>query len=179
MKKIKLITLLVAIICGVTIISAITTLSVTVENALASIDGKYTKVATYDPTATPAWQLYIVGESGNDLTEIDSSKGYWIYINDTNPVTLSVVGTMSSETQIQLSQGWNIIGYPSLINRSVQDALSTIDGNYTKVAAYNPAATPAWQLYIVGESGNDLTELSSGFGYWIYMTNEDTLIISG
>ena len=47
------------------------------------------------------------------------------------------------------------------------------------MAAYNPAATPAWQLYIVGESGNDLTELSSGFGYWIYMTNEDTLIISG
>jgi hypothetical protein len=78
---------------------------------------------------------------------------------------------------LQLSPGWNMISLPiEPNNNGIDKVLSGIEGKYMAVHAYDGSN---YQSYIPGASGNTLSTMSAGTGYWIFMTAAATLEIKG
>jgi hypothetical protein len=74
-----------------------------------------------------------------------------------------VVGKVPSSTQISLNTGWNLVSYPSLIDRTVSDALSSIAGKYNAVYFYDTVIDREVKL-----TNGDY--MHPGLGYWIHAT---------
>jgi hypothetical protein len=148
----------------------------TLGKVLDSIGGNYKSVQWYDITDLgDLWKHNLVGKPiGNDLSEINHKMGIWIYMNLAD--TLYVQGELSAVTDIQLYTGWNLVGYPSLKTRTVVDALSSIAGKYDAVWSYNASdSSDPWKSELDG----DLTDMSPGSGYWIYVTEGCIWTIEG
>ena len=152
--------------------------STAIQDVLAPIAGKYTKVFAYD-NATKSWKSYDVSVPSwaNTLQNLDPSMGFWIYMNQ--PATLPVTGTLPSSTSIPLYTGANLVGFPRANSQPIADALASIDGKYTKVFEYD-AGTSSWRSYDVSipSWANTLQELRPGYGYWIYVNQNCTLTVS-
>jgi len=108
---------------------------------------------------------------------MEAGKGYWIMMISDD--TLFISGTVPESTDINLKIGWNLIGYNSLDNQPIAEALSSISGNYTIGWAYDASDTADhWKKYDPGAPfGNDLANMEAGKGYWIMMTTDDILEI--
>ena len=108
--------------------------------------------------------------------------GFWIFMNQ--EATLTVIGMQPTITQIDLSitaGGWNLMGFPALQTADLPDILSTIEGDYTLIYAYNAADTgDPWKVYDIDAPiwSNDLTEMAPGWGYWIFVTDNTSLAVS-
>jgi len=150
-----------------------------VNSVLSPINGNYSIVWAYDASDTADhWKKYDPATPfGNDLITMESSNGYWIMM--TSYDTLNISGTMPEPTDIELWSGWNLLGYNSLNPQTITDALSSIDGNYSIIWAYNASdSTDYWKKYDSDTPfGNDLANMEPGKGYWIMMTNDDILEI--
>jgi hypothetical protein len=78
---------------------------------------------------------------------------------------------------LSLAKGWNLASLPLVPGNTSPSALfSSIAGKYSAVYAYTGQG---YQTFIPGESGNDLTSINAGKGYWIYMEDAATLSIEG
>ena len=77
-----------------------------------------------------------------------------------------------------LASGWNLISLPAQpADSSIASVLSSIAGSYQVVWAYNGQA---WQVYDPSDpGGSTLTTMQAGNGYWIKMTEKNTLPVSG
>jgi len=153
-----------------------------VGTVLSSISGNYDLVYAYDgcDTADP-WKKRDVNAPpyANDLTNLDEKMGIWIRVTDTS--TLSVSGQVPTGSDIQLCEGWNLVGYPSTQAKSITDALSSIEGKYTLVYAYDALDTAdPWKKYDVTAPpyANDLTEMQPGLAYWIKVSEDCVLTVS-
>ncbi len=137
------------------------------ENVLSSLIGDYDAVQTYNSSdSNDYWKHYHVAKPNymNDLHELENNLGFWIHINNLNGADFLVNGTMPSSPQsILLSRGWNLVGYPSFMKRSRDDALNnlTFGMQIDQIQHYDS---------IDGEI-KDLDELGyfePGNGYWIH-----------
>jgi parallel beta-helix repeat protein len=150
-----------------------------VNSVLSPINGNYSIVWAYNASDTADhWKKYDpAAPFGNDLINMEPGKGYWIMM--TSDDTLNISGTMPASTDIELWSGWNLIGYNSLNPQPITDALSSINGNYSIIWAYNASdSTDHWKKYDPDTPfGNDLAVVEPGRGYWIMMTAEDILEI--
>ena len=94
-------------------------------------------------------------------------------------LSCSIAGAQSSGA-ITLSPGWNLVSLPlqqPANASSVASALSSISGAYEVVWAY---AGQSWQVYDPNDTaGSTLTTMQAGNGYWIKMTSQKTLSVSG
>ena len=149
-----------------------------IEVVLASIDGHYDLVYAWDATNTSDnWLKFDPGVPyGNSLDTLDETMGFWIHMTAAD--TLDVTGSVSEITPISLSDnagGWNLVGYPSAANSDLPDVLNGID--FTLVYAYHANdSTDPWKLFDIAapDWANDLTELSPGWGYWIWVNADET-----
>lgn len=153
--------------------------------ALASIDGSYNLVYSYqgcDSSAPPdPWKIFdpIAPPFVSDLASLSPRYGYWLSM--TAPATLTLLGARPQAVGIPLCIGWNLIGYPKINPVPIATALAGISGKYTLVYAYDAADTAdPWKKYDPKAPGpaNDLTEMGPWYGYWIYMTQAATLMVS-
>jgi hypothetical protein len=100
----------------------------------------------------------------------------------TNADTLDVVGTIPTVTSIALldnAGGWNLVAYPSEVNRPLPAALSNYGAgtDFTMVYTYHKSdAADPWKLFdrMGAPYANDLTELSPGWGYWVKVNADHT-----
>ena len=160
----------------------LTLASTNTETVLLPISGKYSKVYAYNSSdiADP-WKVYDLSLPPflNDLSEINNTKGLWLYA--TQNATWTVNGSWPSSTPIALKTGWNLVGYPGQTSKTVADALTSIAGKYTKVYTYNAFddADP-WKVYDVTLPPflNDLSQIQAGRAYWIYATQDCTLTVT-
>jgi RHS repeat-associated protein len=148
---------------------------------LASIEGSYNQVYAYDGCdAADPWKLYDPANlASSDLTKIDHRIGFWVDM--TLEGNLAVDGTAHTSTEIQLCEGWNLIGYPLDQSLPVRGALFSIEGKYQRVFAHDPLDTvDPWEVYDVDipDWANDLQIMDPGRGYWILATEDATLTIS-
>jgi len=106
-------------------------------------------------------------------TEIDYRRGYWIRLD--NDTILTVEGLEPENTLIPVYGGWNLIGYPSLALRPVNETLTDI--NYTVVLSYN---NQAWLYYAPTkpENMNSLNQMGPGYGYWVRFNEAGSLFMS-
>ena len=144
---------------------------------LAPITGKYDIIWEYNASdTTDHWKKYDPNAPfGNDLTNTEPGKGYWILI--TSDSTLPITGTVPESTDINLKTGWNLIGYNSLDSQPITDVLSSINDNYNIVWEYDASDTiDHWKKYDPNAPfGNDLVDMEPGKGYWILMNSDGTL----
>jgi hypothetical protein len=135
-----------------------------IGGVLSPIVGSYYVVYWYD-AGDGRWR-----NSNDDLTEIDHTMGLWIYMNTQDK--LITVGSLSNST-IHLTEGWNLVGYPSFFEKSVNDIksdLPSLDSMYRYNSSDN---SDHWKHHKEGKTlGNDLTTMKTGFGYWIYVTSD-------
>jgi hypothetical protein len=139
---------------------------VATELVLQSISGQYDYVQWYDASdPKDPWKHYVPGKPfGNDLGHIIPEMGILIFMkNDALYIHDNIVPpTGGPPVSINLLKGWNMVGYPSAITRTVDDAMGSI--NYDLVQTYD-AASGRWISWD-GSSG-DLINMELGRGYWI------------
>ncbi|UCE73637.1 MAG: hypothetical protein JSV56_11515, partial [Methanomassiliicoccales archaeon] len=105
----------------------------------------------------------------NDVIEINHKEAY--YIDMIIPKYLITVGRVADEVEIDIKSGWNLVGYPCLTEKTRDDALSSIDGNYNLVERYDTILDKEVRL-----GPDDIME--PGLGYWIHATDNCVLTMS-
>ena len=139
----------------------------TLDAAFQPIAGQYSSVWAYD-AENSKWERYVVGGPDflNSLETIEQGRGYWVQMADS--AILTVGGQRAVDEPIQLKLGWNLVGYNSATAQSLEDALSSVAGNYSSVWTYD-ATTGEWKRHVVGGPGflNNLETMEPGRGYWI------------
>ncbi|MFC1719099.1 hypothetical protein ACFL6S_35935 [Candidatus Poribacteria bacterium] len=146
------------------------------DSALASIQGEYSSIWAYD-AANGQWLSRVTDRPSflSNLDEVKSGAGYWVMMD--TPSSLSIQGERSA-ISIPLDTGWNLIGYDSLTTKTLEEALSSIAGNYESVWTYD-AVYGEWKRYVVDAQDplNDLEIIEPGKGYWINMSQPGMLIM--
>jgi hypothetical protein len=153
------------------------------EDVLAPISGKYDLVYAYqaDDPQDP-WKIYDPSAPGyvNDLVSMSESQGFWIHMTEAD--TLAIPGNPPTSTDIPLwitTGGWNLVGYPSAGAGTLPDVLRDhgVGDDFSLVYAYHADdVQDPWKLFDPNAPGyvNDLTEMTPGWGYWIYVTADHT-----
>jgi parallel beta-helix repeat protein len=122
----------------------------------------FDRVWTYDAKDSgDHWKEHSLVKMYNDLPTMDVFKGYWVHV--TTDCNLTVVGKVPIVTRIQHTAGWNLLGYPSFTNRTIELAL---DGKFWElVEGFDNTSSP-YHLRQLSE----LDLMTAGEGYWIYFS---------
>ncbi|MCK4900044.1 MAG: hypothetical protein KAS38_14790, partial [Anaerolineales bacterium] len=170
-----------ALITGWNLINlALTEGGATPDNVFTSIAGNYSVAYAWDNCEGGGeWLSYAPNNPLSDLDSIDPSMGVWLDMSNTD--TISLTGLHPITTTISLCTGWNLIGYPSVVTRPIEDVLEGISGKYDIVYAYDSSNPPnPWRTYNPNiPVGNSLTSMESWSGYWILMNQDAVLEIRG
>ncbi len=136
--------------------------SPSIASVLAPLAGKYSIVWAYK---NGTWQYYTPQSSpGSTLQTMDAGSAYWVKI--TSPAQLQVSGATASRN-VNLTSGWNFVGYSTASAQSAGAALASISGKYDIVWAYENGG---WKYCDPADpDGATLTQLQPGRGYWIKM----------
>jgi PKD repeat protein len=154
--------------------------STVITDVLSSIEGNYDLVYAWD-APSEQWLKYDPGVPyGDTLTNLDETMGFWIQM--TSADTLDVVGSVPTTTDINLysaGAGWNLVGYPSAVNRDLPGVLQDhgVGTDFSLVYAYHANdLADQWKLFdrTGPEYANDLTYLSPGWGYWVKVSADHT-----
>ena len=142
----------------------------TVANIMSSVSGSYDALYRYDASAH-GW----VPLSSSDT--MANGVGYFIHMTaaDTWTYTGSAYTNMDG---ISLQQGLNMVGWLNC-SKPIDDALSSIEGDYWYVARWN-ASSQSYETYnpVAPSVFNDFTTLERGEGYFISMKGAGTLTAS-
>jgi len=140
------------------------------SRVLGSIDGSYDSVQWYNPTdISDRWKHNKIGKPfGNDLYSINETMGFWIHITKPGETMLLYNGTQLTFNQtITLYEGWNMVGFPSISNKTRDAALNNLffDTEVDAIWTFD-AATQTWQEVGPGD------DFVIGRGYWVHVTQE-------
>jgi hypothetical protein len=95
--------------------------------------------------------------------------GFWINITESN-VNLTVYGNVSTSTSILLYAGWNLVGYPSLTEKTISESL--VGTGYDKsVEGFN--ATAPYRITTLADS----YMMTPGEGYWIHVPADTVWVV--
>jgi len=141
-----------------------TSLSSVLQTLKHDVAWHYDKFDLADP-----WKSYNPLKQFNDLTAINLTMAFWISVTESSNIT--VAGTVPSATNIFLKKGWNLVGYPSFIERNVSEALSGVI--YERIEGYDAMLPPQYLGFL---SDTDL--MSPCYGYWIKVASDTTWSIS-
>ena len=133
-----------------------------IDQALAPIMADVISVWAYD---NGSWLVYNPADPVNsDLVEVEPGQGLWV--NMSNNAQLTIPGEVPIGG-IDLSQGWNLIGFGSPSSQNIADAILSIEGDVVSVWAYQNGQ---WKVYDPqNPEYSDLTTMDPGYGYWINM----------
>lgn len=126
----------------------------------------------YDPIE--GWKKYVPGGSSNTLGDIRPYRGYWIRMN--RPRTLTVEGNVPERMAIDLKTGYNLIGYPSLEVKKINDTIEPIKDKVDIIWYYNTSGD-SWKKYVPGSLFNTLQYFEPGKAYWIRIKEPAILYI--
>jgi len=120
------------------------------------------------------WRSYSIYKppSVNNLPEVNNTMGLWIHITANGGDGYLSVGPATSPTltNIPLYSGWNLVGYPSFIQKSITDALIGT-GYDMPVEGFN--ATAPYRLTALLDS----YEMKPGEAYWIHVPADTVWIV--
>ena len=143
-----------------------------ITEVLSSINGSWTKVFYYDASDVYShWRLYSTTRPDiyNDLRYLDHEMGFWIYC--TRMDNLSISGCAPQQTVIELRSGWNMVGYPSMNEMTVAEALAGIQDPMLEVCDTH------YPYDLRDLAADDMME--PGKGYWVYVDSHVIWIIDG
>jgi hypothetical protein len=147
-----------------------------IEKVFSSINGNYDAIYGYN-NANPMdpWKAYYPYKPTNrsDLLKVNNRMGLWIHITNASGITISGNGSVPISTNIGLTRGWNLIGYPSVTNRTVNDLFIGISQSISHEAFRFDVSQP----HMLKKMAN--TEVfHMGLGYWVYVSSSCQLKIN-
>jgi len=142
-----------------------------IETVLNSIAGKWDCIQTYNPLSPEPWQTNNTNRPDqlNDFSTLNHKMGFWINITEPGGTILTISGYDPPSTSINLYAGWNLVGYPSLTNVTVANALWGTSAD--KVEVFDPA-----EPYRIKEVGPTYM-MKPGEGYWVHVPADTMWII--
>jgi hypothetical protein len=141
------------------------------DNVLQTINDTCKLALHYDASdgANP-WKDTRTG----DLVNINNTMGLWLYLNASD--YFITAGRVPTSTDIYLNEGWNLVGFPSFSNSSLDEALGGL--NWVAVRFYDPwdMKNDHWKQNSTEKPSltNDLHQMRTGCGYWIRVAEEAT-----
>jgi parallel beta-helix repeat protein len=108
------------------------------------------------------WKVFDKRKPYSKLPYVNYTMAFWVEVTADSYFT--VAGTVPQLTTISLHEGWNFVSYPSFVDRSVSDTLST---HYQTIETFDPT-DPPWLLKRLGDG--DL--MMAGEGYWIHVSQD-------
>jgi parallel beta-helix repeat protein len=126
----------------------------------------YDAVQWFDNTdPTDPWKHLKIGKSfGNDLFELNETMSFWIHITQPGDTIFLYNGTQPLVNQtIQLYEGWNMVGYPSLSNHNRSEGLNNLEfGLDVDAIQWYNTPTKTWHFM----DQDDV--FVPGRGYWMH-----------
>ncbi|MFZ2663906.1 MAG: hypothetical protein WAX66_00895, partial [Patescibacteria group bacterium] len=99
----------------------------------------------------------------SDLEAMKIGYGYWVKTTQQG-LKFQIQGQMVP-LPLNLSSGWNLIGFNSLQGILIEDFLTNIGGEVESMWGYKDED---WQFYDPQNPGfNDIVKMEPGMGYWI------------
>ncbi len=139
-------------------------------------------VYAHSPLADREYVEITIPEYGFIVVDVSVGGSFYLVDESENTVTPVIEHpTPIIQEQIGLKEGWNLISLPLYPeDTATLSVLDPILGSFNSVWTYN-SFTESWSRYIVNgpDASNDLTRMKPGIGYWINMTREETLEITG
>ncbi|MFQ5883852.1 MAG: Ig-like domain-containing protein [Thermoplasmata archaeon] len=134
----------------------VTPLDASVESVLQTLN--FDSVWYFD-SLNQSWKSYSKWKSySRQLEEILRTMGVWVNVTENS--NLTVAGVVLAQTTVQLSQGWNLVSFPSF-NSSYTVADLRAETGAIRVEGYSPSAP--YFLRVLG----DAEVLQAGYGYWM------------
>lgn len=97
----------------------------------------------------------------NTLKELNYSMGIWVYIDE--PKQINIIGSRKPYGQINLEEGWNLIGYPFDEPMSIEEFF----GN--DVLLVSEQLGDGWSEWFRDyPQFSTLESMKPGRGYWVY-----------
>ena len=106
----------------------------------------------------------------NTLNILESAQGYYMHLNQDAQITLRGRAVDLSQIAFSLTEGWNLISYPSLNAENIEIALSSISDYIIQVNSQTQGYNPSLPDFL-----NTLHQLTPGEGYWIKVSQNCTL----
>jgi hypothetical protein len=132
-----------------------------IGSIVAPVQSTITQVRTFDPVAG-TWPGYDPSKPVNSLSTVDHTMGMWAVSN--TDTYMDFTGTIPGVTvDIQLQMGWNLVGYPSMTDRTVADALSLI--TYDRIEGFDPTGPYYLREMTTGDW------MTAGQAYWIHVSS--------
>jgi len=130
---------------------------ITVNDSVSSLFNNHSKIFTY-----------IQGEwvELNNESIINGTLGIWIKM--LNNGTLTMNGTLPRNSLFMMKRGWNLIGYPSLMRKEVNETFNV--SQIESILMYNASDTEdKWKSYnaLKPDFFNTLEGMNFGYGYLI------------
>jgi parallel beta-helix repeat protein len=148
-------------------------LSVPTDSILESIAGKYDYIQAYNSSnPTSPWESFATFRpaSLNNLNSMNHLRSYWIHITEPG-LTLTVKGDkFGSALSIPLKAGWNLVGYPSLAQKPVSEALTGT--GYDSVEGFN-VSDPYRTSVLLGSY-----MMKPGEGYWVHVPADTVWVVN-
>ena len=98
----------------------------------------------------------------NTLDQLMDGAAYWVNFNAAASLNITAPSVDAAATTIDLSSGWNLVGYPCQNPNEVTSALNDIMTELVQVKNLSASYDPDLPDYM-----NTLDSLYSGSGYWI------------
>jgi hypothetical protein len=129
----------------------------------------YDKAWSYD-SFSQKWKWYMSFKTyRRDLWSVNHTVGLWI--NVTEESNLTVAGIVPITTDIHLSAGWNLVGFPSLNSSFTVSDLNAVIGA-TRVEGFDSLAPP---FYLRVQEDTEV--LQAGYGYWVRIESETVWVV--
>jgi parallel beta-helix repeat protein len=136
-------------------------------------DTTWDKVQWYDPLdTTDHWRSYCTCwmPQLNDLADVNHTMGVWLHVASAGDGCINVSGLQPSTISIPLYAGWNLVGYPSLIQKPVSEAL--VGTGYDSVEGFN-ASDPYRTSVLPGSYA-----MKPGEGYWVHVPFDTVWLVN-
>lgn len=109
----------------------------------------------------------------HDLQSLSRLKGYIVIVETGQNTLIDFDGFLASSSSIPVFEGNNLIGYPSLIEDTLPEALTTINDTFERVRYFNGSQYLEFNN-TNNASQNTLNNLTPTQGYWITMPASDS-----
>lgn len=134
--------------------------------------GQIAGMYAYVPSSADPWKVWnpqLPWWVVHDLDTVSRLQGYVIRISG-NGTIVNHTGFLAGTSNIPVVAGANLVGYPSVTNDTLPDALTTINGTFRSIRTIRNGS---WLSY--GSDGNGtLSDLRPYEGYWLNMTASGT-----
>ena len=116
-----------------------------------------------------SWPIFL-----NTIQQLDLAGSYWVKANAARS-GIQVIGTPPSSTVINLTKGWNLIGFPSV---GAQETATLFKPLSDRNAIERVIGTGEFYTFDSNALFNTLSSLKPGDGYWVKMNEADALTVT-